>query len=91
MSLLSNDPYSLDFSDLPPLLPSFALALSIFAPIFHPRPAHPSLVENGSFTTTSTIASMIASTTAFAVIQDTYDCYSVFDFVVIVDKSFRTT
>jgi hypothetical protein len=34
---------------------------------------------------------MIASTTAFAVIQDTYDCYSVFDFVVIVDKSFRTT
>jgi hypothetical protein len=33
------------------------------------------LVENGSFTT------------ALAVVQDTYNCYSIFDFVVIVDKS----
>jgi hypothetical protein len=37
------------------------------------------LVENGCFT----IVSMIA----FAVVQDTYDCYNVFDFGVIVDKS----
>jgi hypothetical protein len=37
------------------------------------------LVENGSFTTTFT--------TAFAVVHDTYDCYSIFNFVVIVDKS----
>jgi hypothetical protein len=36
-------------------------------------------VENGSFTT--------VFMTAFAVVQDTYDCYSIFDFVVIVDKS----
>jgi hypothetical protein len=41
------------------------------------------LVENESFTT--------ASTTAFAVIYDTYNCYSVFVFLVIEDKSSRTT
>jgi hypothetical protein len=29
--------------------------------------------------------------TAFVVVHDTYDCYSVFDFAVIVDKSFRST
>jgi hypothetical protein len=39
------------------------------------------LVENGRFTTPSTIA--------FVVVQDTYDYYSVFDFVVIMNKSFK--
>jgi hypothetical protein len=34
---------------------------------------------------------MTVSTTAFAVIHDDYDCYSVFEFAVIVDKLFRTS
>ena len=87
MSLLSNDLNSLDFSDLPPLLPSPTLALSISTPVFQPCPTRLSLVENGSFT----ITFITTSTIEFATVQDTYDCYSVFDFVVIVDKSFRTT
>jgi hypothetical protein len=41
-----------------------------------------SLVENRGSTT--------VFTAAFAVVQDTYDCYNVFEFIVIVDKSFRT-
>jgi hypothetical protein len=41
-----------------------------------------SLVEMGGFMTTTT--------TAFPVVQDTYDWNNNFQFVVIVDESFRT-
>jgi hypothetical protein len=43
----------------------------------------PTLVENRYF--------MTASTIAFVVVHDTYNCYNVFDFAIIVDKSFKTT